>query len=185
LGLKGVFIGIVACLFIFLTAYYLSSSFEKRVAMTLEQIQNPAALEEDTHAISNPRVLMWKLVLKTFPEHPLLGYGVRGYWVVANTVPSELDQTAKGLTDPHNQFLFILSELGLIGLTVFLAGLAYLLRFSWQQKDQYNATLMQLSLIIFCIAGLTNVHFNMVYPYQFFIGFLCLAFAVKPVRSLS
>lgn len=153
-------------------AYFTSSAFKQRIDMTIAQAKNPA-YEEPDGRISNPRTLMWETALSASMENPWFGYGVRGYPALIQTYPSLLDANAKTYTDPHNQFIFILVELGWVGLVFFMFGLARLIRSAWQHPQR---DLMWLSLIIFGVAGLTNVHFNMAYPYQFFVGMLCLSF---------
>jgi O-antigen ligase len=188
LRLKGCLLSLGMLFIVAFGAYQSSSVFRNRVNMTIEQIQNPQAKTEDQSAISNPRPLMWKLVLDNFTDHPILGYGIRSYPEVANTKPSQLDNQAKTLTDPHNQFLFVLIELGLVGLSLMIWVLWHLWRMAIAQENKVNKTLMQQMLIIFVVAGLTNVHFNMGQPYQFFICLLCLTFATKattPPRQIK
>jgi len=59
------------------------------------------------------RVQLWELALRLFSEHTIIGKGLGAFFIAANKEESHF-------LGPHSFYLFILSELGLIGLLLLL-----------------------------------------------------------------
>jgi len=73
------------------------------------------------------RMVMWENTLRLIREKPLLGYGLGGLKEAYRPLVAGVEGW-KGIVidDPHNQFLKITAELGLVGLAAFLGLLAAL-----------------------------------------------------------
>jgi exopolysaccharide production protein ExoQ len=71
------------------------------------------------------RTDLWPLVIQAIGKHPWLGYGYSGFWQGVDGVESAYLWRASGWTPthPHNGFLALCLDLGLLGLAVFLLGL--------------------------------------------------------------
>jgi O-antigen ligase len=77
------------------------------------------------------RQVLAKRSLVIFTEHPLFGAGFGHYLEAEHKLqsdPSELTQLSTGLATPHNLFLVMLAETGLVGVVCVLAVIAALLR---------------------------------------------------------
>lgn len=88
-----------------------------------------------------------------FNAHPIIGVGTGGYkyyFVKDNPVPS----WGTGTSDPHGQYWMILSELGLVGLALFVIFLGSLLLSSLQLKESRPILLGVLTS--FCLGSFSD-----------------------------
>lgn len=117
-GWRGVLAAVVALSFCFSTAYQVSSSFHERVNLAVASVTqwNPkVAVVEDP--------IGWRLeyyyhTSKIIQEHPLMGVGTGGFIQAyrARTEQARLDVPPH----PHNQYLFIMAQVGIVGLGILL-----------------------------------------------------------------
>lgn len=117
-GWRGVLAAVVALSFCFSTAYQVSSSFHERVNLAVASVTqwNPkVAVVEDP--------IGWRLeyyyhTSKIIQEHPLVGVGTGGFIQAyrARTEQARLDVPPH----PHNQYLFIMAQVGIVGLGILL-----------------------------------------------------------------
>ncbi len=103
------------------------------------------------------RLVMWRLALDGFYERPVLGYGITG-------VRSLLELSMR-YVQPHNGWLAILVDHGVVLFTVIISGFTYML---FNTKKRANRYL----IIIFCFLSISNEMW--VYPY--WILFLVVPF---------
>lgn len=85
------------------------------------------------------RVQMIRFVLERAADAPLLGHGTASYPVGAKqhfTAPGYCEVVCP---HPHNQFLFFLYEQGAIGLLLFLAFIAVIVREAWRHEPRRRA----------------------------------------------
>ena len=113
---------------------------------------------EDTWA---GRWSIWQGALQVFASNPLLGVGAGNFPYVALNYSVEVAQhaAAKGLGAgvAHNIFLTVVSELGLIGLILFLGVLFYAFKLAWQlSRTSTLGTGMFLCLLAYVIIGMTT-----------------------------
>jgi O-antigen ligase len=118
---------------------------------TLSQVQS-----EDTW---NGRWSSWQGTLDVFASNPILGVGVGNYAEATLEYSEEVFQSAVESGEPasvaHNIYLGFASELGLVGLILFLGVLFFLFRAAVpiaQRSDLGTGIL--LGLIVFMFAGL-------------------------------
>ncbi len=83
----------------------------------------------------NGRIPLWTLVIEKISERPLLGYGYAGFWmsdaggyIIKNTWAAFDELTSQGKFHAHNGFLEITLELGLIGLTLLIIDMFFVLQ---------------------------------------------------------
>jgi O-antigen ligase len=69
------------------------------------------------------RVLAWNLALELFAQRPILGAGMGSYFPASAQLFSEA-------TSPHNEYLRVLAETGVVGLALFVWVLFAIVRFS-------------------------------------------------------
>ncbi|MBH0075668.1 MULTISPECIES: O-antigen ligase family protein [Pseudoalteromonas] len=94
------------------------------------------------------RLVMWRLALDGFYERPILGYGITG-------VRSLLELSMR-YVQPHNGWLAILVDHGIVLFTLIVSGFTYMLFNTQERANRYL-------IIIFCFLSISNEMW--VYPY--------------------
>jgi O-antigen ligase len=97
----------------------LSDNAKQSITSGIKEIENSSVQIESTRM--GDRVIMWEKTLQMAPQYVFLGAGLAGFsrafddnWKLNDGIEW------RGLSDPHNQYLKIVIELGLPGLAVFL-----------------------------------------------------------------
>lgn len=104
------------------------------------------------------RIVFLKNTLAIIREHPWFGVGTGAFRVAyQQQVAGKQGWEAVGTTDPHNQFLKIWAEQGLLGLAAFLAFIASAF---WQRVDATYRTLGVGVMCAWCATSLFNSHFS-------------------------
>lgn len=88
-----------------------------RLATRIEESRKEFSFEMDDSRQGASRNEIWRVTLKMFAAHPMLGVGMGAYWVA---VPTFHD--ASGITTPraaHNDYLELLASGGLVGFAIF------------------------------------------------------------------
>jgi O-antigen ligase len=122
-------VALFVCLLI--PSLFLNSSIVKdRINLGINEISNVSAAYEKETSMGS-RIIAWKNAIELIKEHPLLGVGTGGYEpAFVDHVKDQKGQENFLHHDPHNQFLKILAELGLIGFLIFIGlALIYVFRF--------------------------------------------------------
>ena len=95
-----------------------SSTLHQRTALALREIGKWQPAEASTTSIGQ-RLEFYRNSLKIVREHPLLGVGTGGF---PAAYARQVEGTAMGATrNPHNEYLMVTVQLGLIGLALLLA----------------------------------------------------------------
>ena len=129
----------------------------ERIWQAVEEINAPVS--HTTQTSLGQRKLFWSVTVEMLPEHFIMGSGTASFEAVySQHIRRHYANTESLLTrDPHNQFLKIWIEHGLIGLFLFLAVLLFLARNS--RFSPYGA-LGVLLLIGWMASSLFNSHFS-------------------------
>jgi O-antigen ligase len=130
------------------------------------------------------RLTVWSVLLAAFPDAPAFGHG-------AGSSRDLIEEHYSGrIIHPHNDYIRVLYEYGVVGLFFFLWGLGNLVWSTWRQW--HNAERFQsahswlhcaafLMLFIYCILMLTDnlmVYIAFQLPFAAVLGASC---ALKPV----
>lgn len=117
-GWRGMLVAIVLLCVVFLSAYQISSSFHERVDLTAAGIRQ----WDPNVAVVNDSV-GWRLeyvyhTVELIQDHPLVGVGTGGFVQAyrARTEQASLDVPPH----PHNQYLFIMAQVGVLGFGLLL-----------------------------------------------------------------
>lgn len=162
------------------TAFGLSSTLRDRVQQGINEMRSYQLSPDMTSA--GVRVVFWRNALTLAAEKPLLGHGTGSYAAAYRDRFVNPDLGWRGLpsTDPHNQYLFIAVENGLLGLVVFLGVLALAFREA-RGPGLYRGIVMG-ALLAWCLTSLFNSHFR-TFPEGHLIWLLVGAMlAVAPAR---
>jgi O-antigen ligase len=118
---KGGLLAIIICMVIVVLAQYHSPVFVRKLDRTIIDIKeftNDLFNQTDSFQ-SRDRLMLWKEIFPSICKEPVWGYGMeRG----RNEV---LSQISSKRVDPHNEFINITLEFGLVGLILFLSWLLF------------------------------------------------------------
>ncbi len=151
---------LVASTFVVLIAmsFGMSHTLRERVQEGVDEVRNYQSSPQVTSA--GIRVVFWKNTLNLIAERPLFGYGTGSFASEYDRRFAKPDLGWRGLpaTDPHNQYLFIAVENGLLGLAAFVAILAAAF---WEARGSgpYRAVIRG-ALLAWCVTSLFNSHFR-------------------------
>jgi O-antigen ligase len=163
-------------------AYAWSPTFHGRIAQAWYEVRNAQTLKDET--AMGIRVLFLQNSLDLIRERPVVGHGLgsfkRVYGDYVESRYSGVQATRAG--DPHNQYIYVIFEHGLVGLALFLLMMAGLLRSF--PRDPYGR-LAACALVAWCLTSLFSSHFR-TFPeghfYAFLIAILGAPAASKKVR---
>ena len=161
-----------------------SNTLQERTKLAFQEKSNA---QTDTQLTSiGVREIFRDNSLELILLKPILGYGTSSF---KNTYTEHVakkyqDWRGEGVSDPHNQYLFILLENGLIGLLIFLVYIFVAIKAGLQQKS-YG--LIAASVLVgFVVTSLFNSHFK-TFPegnlLAFFVGCLLSNIPIKKAVS--
>jgi O-antigen ligase len=126
-----------------------------RVAQAITEIRT--ADEATGGGSLGQRVVMWRTTLRMIEERPILGVGTGGFLDGYRPfVPAAGWQRFES-SDPHNQFLKILGEQGIVGLAAFLFFIVRVL--TCPAATPYRQ-LAVAAMVAWCATSLANSHFS-------------------------
>jgi O-antigen ligase len=100
------------------------------------------------------RYYMWKGALKVYLENPLFGAGTGGYEAVMKRYKT--DENIPDLVQPHNSFLYIAANYGIVGILVFLWLFTIVLKNSWQKRNSLPGFAVFIYTVVLLIGSLTE-----------------------------
>jgi len=111
-----IFISILSLVLINLTAYLLSPHFKNRIDSILVQLSQ---LEKNKLNSLNTRYYLFSYSYEKIKEKPVTGYGTGSFVKEFSSISEHATKILAGVhRTPHNNYLFIWFELGLLGLMV-------------------------------------------------------------------
>ena len=123
-----------------------------------EAIQVDTNIKNDVYTSIGVRIMFWQNTFAIIKKNPILGVGTAGFdKAYLNEVRGKSGLAALQTGDPHNQYLKISAEQGLIGLIVFLGLLFMVAR---QPVSQPFKSLGICILMAWCGTSLANAHFS-------------------------
>jgi O-antigen ligase len=150
---KGIVVGIGLVAVSFASAFALSRSFHDRVVVGISE----AAAWRAEGAANSPigvRLEFYRLTAQIIREHPLLGVGTRGF---VTAYDARIEGTGMVQTrNPHNLYLLVTAQFGVIGLAILLFLLAQQWRCARRLVHPGHALLARGLVVAFMLAGLFN-----------------------------
>ncbi|WP_246534947.1 O-antigen ligase family protein [Methylomonas paludis] len=172
---------LIAILFsIIMIAGLSSSNLQQRIKLGLqEQTSYQTSASETSIGL---RMIFYKNTMELISQNPLWGYGTSSFEsVYSHYAAAQSSDWHGGKTgDPHNQYLFIWLENGLVGLILFGFYIYYALRVGW-----YHPAYGQIAagfLIAICASSLFNSHFK-TFPEGNLLAFFMGALLALPPKS--
>lgn len=115
-GWRGMAGAVTALALVFSGAYQVSTSFYDRVNLTVANVTQGIPVSGDI--ATQERVEFYQYTLKIIEGHPLIGVGTGGF---AQAYAVYAKQTGVSVpSHPHSQYLFIMAQVGVVGLGLLL-----------------------------------------------------------------
>jgi O-antigen ligase len=153
--------------------FAVSSQFQQRTLQAWEEARssNPANVTS-----VGARVQVWRFAVEQIQERPWIGAGTGSYPVLAAEHFDSPEMCATICPHPHNQFIFFLFELGVVGLLVFAW---FLLAIVWQsfRHPPVHRALMLSFVAVMVVSNMTHSSFWLSTESHFFILFTALLMA--------
>lgn len=135
----------------------------------------------------NPRVLIWETSLRLIADNPVLGVGAGNFHLKMPAYAGEkgLDQEQINWMRPHNDFIWVASEKGIIGLLAFLAVFLiamYYVRKVIFSKEDHHKKLLSLAVFSGLLAYMTFSFFD--FPLERVNHLVLLAIYLATIISL-
>ena len=153
IGWKGLLIGALSTPLLFASAYYGSSDFQSRIHNSTADFLEYTPGDYENYGGISYRLEYYKNTLKVIEKSPLYGFGTGS---LATEYKKVAD--AEGLEpthNPHNEYLMITSQLGVIGLAIF----CLMLFFQWRASfklDRENRLILHGLLVTMVVGCLFN-----------------------------
>lgn len=129
----------------------------ERIDLGVKEMQHvdPTNIESSSMGM---RMVIWKHTIELIQDRPLLGFGTGGFEeAYSQKIKDNPDWEKNIMHDPHNQFLKIWAEMGMLGLIVFLSMLASSL---FQKSSKMYFHLGIGVLLAWCATSLFSSHFS-------------------------
>ncbi len=134
----------------------LTPTARQRVELAVKEMHTYAQATEGTSM--GLRMFFWQNTVQLIRERPILGWGTGGFEkAYSQRIAGQVGPGKTVTGDPHNQFMKIAAEQGLLGLAVFLGFLAMALC----QRTAMHFRLLGLgALATWCATSMANSHFS-------------------------
>jgi O-antigen ligase len=145
---KFVFLILILIPGIFITAYQVSPAFTERVDDTISSITN---YSQNSVTALGHRITYWVNTLELIQEHPIIGVGTGDFPEEYNKIHSQKSNTPS-TTNPHNMYLLVQAQLGIIGLLSFLSIFYYQIKLSFLSTEKFYRDLGIALPLLFLVA---------------------------------
>ena len=168
-GFKGLVAGLLVAAVVGGAAFLTSSSIRDRVMEGVTEAQKYSSDVNETSL--GRRMVMYETTWEMIRQNPVLGVGTGGFEQQFSAMAAKkyTGWRAMPFHDPHNQYLFVWSENGLIGLGIFV----FLLLTIWRQsmRGDVYANMAGGCLLAWCATSLFSGHFR-TFPEGHMIAFI-------------
>ncbi len=129
------FIGIVCCMALLISTYYNSTNFKTRVNQAVHEIETYQPGQSRTSL--GMRFDWWQNSIELIKQKPLLGHGTGSFAYRQGELIKGTE--TKNSDNPHNEYLLIGVQTGLIGTAFFILMLAslFIRSFTLPQREKY------------------------------------------------
>lgn len=142
-------------------AFNFSSTFNERITTAQTSLVN--VVEKSNYCSSwGSRIGAWMVSTDIIAEHPIVGIGIvdnmQEFYNIINTEHQEMICSGNTLVHMHNQYLQILTQLGAIGLIIFLSIFYMLSRLKFKDGEYRNIKYIYLTIILFAFVAEVILH---------------------------
>ena len=143
-------------LLIFMSAIFSSKIVLQRVELGINEIIDTLYREGDGNSSMGIRTNMFILTIETIKENPIFGLGNGSFETEMTNKTKKMKDIGLAIHDPHNQYLKIIAEFGIIGFAVFV----YLLISATKQRPEKNSSNYKEIALIVLAAWMTTSLFS-------------------------
>jgi len=126
---------------IFISAYQTSSLFKQRVYSAIDEIVNydieSVAMHQSLHSSVGGRILFTLNSWEIIKENALLGVGTGDFPIEYKKITVKQSPGAPYVTNPHNMYVLILVQLGIVGLLSMLSIMYYQIKLSFKGSNRF------------------------------------------------
>jgi O-antigen ligase len=115
-GWRGVAGAVTILALVFSGAYQVSTSFHDRVHLTASNVTQGISLSSDL--ATRERVEFYQYTVKIIEDHPIFGAGTGGFTHAYGVYAKQAGVPVP--THPHNQYLMVMAQVGIVGLCLLL-----------------------------------------------------------------
>jgi O-antigen ligase len=169
-GWRGIAVGLAAALVVAVSAFFVSASVHDRVMQGVSEARDFATVPMETSL--GKRMVLYETTLELLRNNLVLGVGTGGFKKHYSARAAEKYQgwQAEPADDPHNQYLFVTAENGLIGLATFLLLIGAMIRSCLQSGSDYGK-LAAGCVVAWSVTSLFSGHFR-TFPEGHLIAFI-------------
>ena len=176
-------------LYIFLSAFVI---FQLITPQTYYRFYTLFDKKQNRMEFSTGRLLLWQTAFTVFKEYPLIGAGPGVFFELSDTYiqrrivknpdinttrPNEENYFKIDKKNPHNIFLVILSETGIIGFTIFIL-LLILMIISYLNQKKLISLLFLINILIISFVS------NFAPYYKFYLA-ICIVFLIASESNMK
>lgn len=152
-------------------AYNISETYKNRFDTTYYRLSN---FDKEEIQQTEPRFVLASWTIKEFIQKPILGHGTGSFKYNFDKDPVFKEKYARHMT-PHNNYLFVLYELGLIGFVLLVLIFYYKLKSLIFRESKYHTILLPISFLFLMIIDSYLYIFSIlvmyIYMYTLFINY--------------
>ena len=146
---RGLVIAVLVLTSIVVLAFFFSDNFHDRITESVQDVQQHVPGDYQHNSGLRYRLEYYATTIKVIKKSLLYGHGTGS---LATEYKKIADQEGLSLTDnPHNEYMLITAQLGLVGLAVFLGMLFVQWRASYQLEKEYRLIIQ--GVLITIISG--------------------------------
>ena len=152
-------------------AYNISDTYKKRLDTTYYRLSN---IDKKEIQYKEPRFVLASWTIKEFIQKPILGYGTGSFKFNFDNGPAYREGYARHMT-PHNNYLFVLYELGLIGFVLLVIIFYYKIKSLIVRNSSFQKILLPISFLFLMTIDSYLYVFSIlvmyIYMYTLFINY--------------
>jgi len=176
--LKAVFLVLLILPLTFAAGYQLSPTFQRRVDTAGLEIRE---FQENPNTSIGLRLLFWKNSWRIITAHPLLGVGTGDFQSSYAEVNAELSPDMVATDNPHNQYIFILCQFGILGLLSLLSIFFAQIHQAITIKDDWRR--VRFAFPVFFLTIMLAESYLVVYETGFFFALFSAILFARPGKK--
>ena len=161
---------------IFIAGYQLSPTFQLRVNAAGQEIRQ---FQENPDTSVGLRLFFWKNSWQIISAHPLFGVGTGDFQSSYAEVNKEFSPEMVATDNPHNQYVFILCQFGILGLFCLLAIFLAQLYLAARVKDDWQR--IRFAFPIFFLTIMLAESYLVIYETGFFFALFSAVLYLKKI----
>ncbi|GAB4344631.1 MAG: O-antigen ligase family protein [Desulfobulbaceae bacterium] len=131
----GILTAMIVLPMLFAAGYRLSPTFHSRVQEAWKEV---AQFNYNPQTSIGYRIHFWKISWRIFSEHPWLGVGTTDFKSFYYLMNREVSPRIQPTDNPHNQYLLVLCQFGIVGLAALLGIFALMIRDGLAIRDSLS-----------------------------------------------